>query len=990
MKKWLTATSNGFILPATIMLGLAVSIISATFVQYIINSSETLNLQSYNSVAQEAAYSGVSYALSCIAAASTSWPSLAPNTTCSGVVESGVSDALAQSPTGEWRSTFSVDAYNVNTDKKVTSTGKVILSSGAVVSITRNVTITTTLKQVPTTATSDKAITDLSTDSHSCAIANGQLYCWGVNNRGQLGNNNTANSSTPILVAASNSGDAFYGKMVTKVAVGTSNTCAVADGQLYCWGDNAYGQLGVGSVGNVAACGLATYCMTPQPVLKPDILPDFKVTSIGLSQSATGSKSACAVANGAVFCWGANNDQQASGNNTSPRPKPTPIYGYGSGDPSSAKIYGLKSTSTSVGTSMGCAISQGNMYCWGNGPDSWWAGKAVRSLATYGDYASSGTPLAQPWSARVVDQGYCSINDYPICFGTGVFTDSSGHGTNGSPDRPTPFLLSGISDYDSDEYTSTSDGLMCVIEAGFPVCRGASQYTGVNFPSRTPLAASFVPDSLTSSTRVGVGEKYACIISNGALACWGDATLGQLANGSFSNTTRRVTPDWSGQSTIGVYQGAAGSYFAFSAPGPISAGKNFRCTSANAVLFCWGANALGQLGTGSTADQGQPTMANVDNLPHFTLSDGTVSSFTPSERLTSGGDHSCMITVNGSGPSLYCWGANTYGELGTNDYTSKNTATAVVTNNIWNSYPERWASDARVTEVSAGPRNTCAVADSALYCWGDRTSGIVSSSSTTGSETAPVLVRAFKDMQVTSVAVGTNHACAIVNGDGYCWGNNTDCATGHTPCSGTISIYCTSTSTCNTRLAATKITSGTAATAYGNLSTGTFTQIAAGEGFTCAIINGTASCWGKNDKGQTGVGTSGTSITVPTALTGTAGTLQADAISTGANHACAVLQARIYCWGDNTNGKLGDGTETANSSPVLINGGAVGTRATVNITAGDDGTCSVSNGAVLCWGAGLYGQNGDNGWDNRKVPTVISGYRMTGACDQFNCNGPVY
>ncbi len=79
---------------------------------------------------------------------------------------------------------------------------------------------------------------------HSCAVADGQAYCWGSNGSGQLGNNSTADyrvySSVPVAVASG----VLAGKTVTAITAGAAHSCAVADGQVYCWGRNSSGQLG--------------------------------------------------------------------------------------------------------------------------------------------------------------------------------------------------------------------------------------------------------------------------------------------------------------------------------------------------------------------------------------------------------------------------------------------------------------------------------------------------------------------------------------------------------------------------------------------------------------------------------------------------------------------------------------------------------------------------------------------------------------------------
>ena len=73
---------------------------------------------------------------------------------------------------------------------------------------------------------------------HACAVVDGAAYCWGDQyGAGQLGNNSTTSSPTPVPVLGLTSG-------VTSIACGGSHACALANGSAYCWGANDYGQLG--------------------------------------------------------------------------------------------------------------------------------------------------------------------------------------------------------------------------------------------------------------------------------------------------------------------------------------------------------------------------------------------------------------------------------------------------------------------------------------------------------------------------------------------------------------------------------------------------------------------------------------------------------------------------------------------------------------------------------------------------------------------------
>jgi len=96
---------------------------------------------------------------------------------------------------------------------------------------------------IPTFLASGKYWKQISTRGMSaCAIASdNQAYCWGNNNRGQLGNNSTAQSLVPVAVTTSG---VLSGKTIKSISAG-SNACAIAsDNQAYCWGYNLYGQLG--------------------------------------------------------------------------------------------------------------------------------------------------------------------------------------------------------------------------------------------------------------------------------------------------------------------------------------------------------------------------------------------------------------------------------------------------------------------------------------------------------------------------------------------------------------------------------------------------------------------------------------------------------------------------------------------------------------------------------------------------------------------------
>ncbi|MBU6335456.1 MAG: RCC1 repeat-containing protein, partial [Chloroflexi bacterium] len=145
--------------------------------------------------------------------------------------------------------------------------------------------------------------------------------------------------------------------------------------------------------------------------------------------------------------------------------------------------------------------------------------------------------------------------------------------------------------------------------------------------------------------------------------------------------------------------------------------------------------------------------------------------------------------------------------------------------------------------------------------------------------------------------------------------------------------------------------------------------VAAGPWTTCALLDdGSVYCWGRNDDGQLGDGTT-TQRTRPVrvALPGSA-----TAIAAGHSHICALDQdGAVSCWGSNTYGQVGDGTTTRRLTPVPVAGVFSGVHA---IHAGIHHTCAVTMaGRVLCWGYNEYGQLGDGATAHRSAPVLLSG-----------------
>jgi alpha-tubulin suppressor-like RCC1 family protein len=191
-----------------------------------------------------------------------------------------------------------------------------------------------------------KTVTTISAGTlHTCAVADGKAYCWGANFYGRLGNNSTIGSKVPVAVDATG---VLAGKTITAITAGEAHTCAVADGQAYCWGWNGYGQLGDDSTTN---------SQVPVAVNTTGVLVDKAAAAI-----SAGYAHSCAVAEGRAYCWGFNSSGQLGNASTTNSQVPVAVNAVG-------VLAGKTVTEISAGGLHTCAVADGRAYCWGENGD---------------------------------------------------------------------------------------------------------------------------------------------------------------------------------------------------------------------------------------------------------------------------------------------------------------------------------------------------------------------------------------------------------------------------------------------------------------------------------------------------------------------------------------------------------------------------------------------------------------------------------------------
>jgi alpha-tubulin suppressor-like RCC1 family protein len=254
-----------------------------------------------------------------------------------------------------------------------------------------------------------------------------------------------------------------------------------------------------------------------------------------------------------------------------------------------------------------------------------------------------------------------------------------------------------------------------------------------------------------------------------------------------------------------------------------------------------------------------------------------------------------------------------------------------------------------ITELAAGASTTCAVAGGVTYCWGDNINGQIGDGTTTERD-VPTPVTATGVLAgkiVTDIGVGYSHVCAVADERAYCWGDGSGLGRGST--------------------ASSKVP--VAVSTDGLLSGKKVTAISAGLYSTCAIADARAYCWGNNDRGQLGDGTTTTNH-LPVAVGGPLADVDVDAISVGWYQTCALAAGQAYCWGYN-GGFFDDGT-TSNPTPAAVSTvGALAGKTITAIAAGNSNTCAVAAGKAYCWGRGSSGQFGNGGQSDSLVPVAV-------------------
>jgi alpha-tubulin suppressor-like RCC1 family protein len=623
------------------------------------------------------------------------------------------------------------------------------------------------------------------------------------------------------------------GVQAATIAGGAGHSLQIRNGILYAWGQNSEGQLGDGGT---------TQRDTPVVVGLP--------AGVTVTAVAAGGHSLSISSNGNLYAWGKNSSGQLGDGSTTQRNTPVAV----------SFPAGVSATAIAAGADHSLAIgSNGNLYAWGN-----------NTFGQVGDgsVTQRNAPVLVSLPAGVVPTAIAAGSALSLAIG------SDGH----------------LYAWGYNSWGQLGDGS--------------------NEQRNAPVLVS-LPAGVTPTAIAAGGAHSLAVGSDGKLYGWGKGNSGQVGDGSTFHRNAPVLVSLPAGVTVGAL---------------VAGGDHSLALGSDGNLYAWGANAHGELGDGSTVDRSGPVLVN---LPAGV----TVNA------IAAGSGHSLASGPDGA---LQTWGDNSYGQLGTDKITLR-------------SKPVEISLAAGVTAIAAAAGHDHSLAmgsNGGLYAWGRNDAGQLGNSSPAGSgaRTPTRVALNTSPTDATKLAAGFAHSMAIDTiGRPNAWGSLVIGGNSVNPMPTVIIL----------QAGLTPVTKAVA--------------VAAGNSHNLAIgSNGTIYAWGLNTYGVLGDG-SVTTRNSPVPISLGAG-VSAKAVAAGAAswHSLAIgSNNKLYAWGNGTSGQLGDGAAIERRSPVLVSLPA-GVSA-IAVAGGANHSLAIgSDGRLYAWGANTHGQLGDGTTTQRNTPWVVS------------------
>ena len=604
---------------------------------------------------------------------------------------------------------------------------------------------------------------------HSAALTSGgQLFAWGANFYGQLGDGTNNQSSVPVATTISG---ALAGETVAGIAAGYGHTVVrTVAGRVYAWGLNTYGMLGDGTTANRN---------TPGAVTMAGAFANQNVTRV----VAGYSHNVALTSTGKLFAWGYNNEGELGNNTTVNSSTPVEVFMNGTlagrsvleiaaGGYHTIALAGAADTyppDTTILTGPSGAVANAAATFTFTGSDDETPAAGLRfevrldNAATFTPVATDSATFAgltdglHTFRVRAIDAAgnadpTPAVRTWTVvpvqAFGWG-YGPGVADGAGSSREVPTAALTTGalagqkviyLSGGQSHTLALTSDGKLFAWGLNFAGELG----DGTTTDSFAPLAVNMT-GALAGKTVIDAiaGRNFSvALTSDGQLFSWGRSLYGVLGDGTGTDRPLPGPVDMSalaGKTVIAI-EGMESYLLALTADGK---------------LFAWGQNRYGQLGDGTTTERVTPVPVDMSGA----LAGKSVTF------MAAGFSHSLAVTSDGQ---LFGWGVNFNGELGDGTTTDRLTAVPLSTTGP--------LAGKRVVALAAGQDHSLAVtSDGLLFAWGYNGDGEVGDG-TIINRTTPVQLTASGPLagkRITDVAATYLTSLALTDdGQLYSWGLN--------------------------------------------------------------------------------------------------------------------------------------------------------------------------------------------------------------------------
>ena len=706
----------------------------------------------------------------------------------------------------------------------------------------------------------------------------GQLWSWGNNTLGQfgqLGLNTLTSYSSPVQIPAATAG--ITTSYWAKISCGYDQSVAIqSNGTLWAWGLNSYGQLGLNTT---------TGYSSPLQI---------GTLSIWTSIASGSGFTAALQSPGTVWAWGLNSQGQLGINTLTNYSSPVQV--------------GTQSIWTQLVTNNSSPImagiqSPGTLWTWGSNVN-FALGYNSTSYTSYpqqlgASNAWTGFPTGSQnniWGAAINSNNNLyvwGVNSNRILNSNYYNNDNSGVTINGAAVIVTPVPLDPTLSTPIKSVSIGDQFGVYVQSNGTLWSWGNLSYGQTTAPY--PTSYMLVPARTYMSNWASLGQpplgSYSSSIqSNGTLWTWGLNSSGQLGLGDLTNRSSPVQVG--GLSIWSQVVGGSIHSLALQSPG---------------TLWAWGYNAQGQLGLSDLTNRSSPvqvgalsiwTKAACGSIHSLAIqSNGTlwawgyggngqlgnnssginlsspiqVGALSVWTKVACGGANSLAIQSNGT---LWAWGYNAYGQLGTSNTTNYSSPVQVGTLSVW-------------TQIACGYYSTAGIqSNGTLWAWGNNSYGQLGTSNQIN-YSSPVQVGTASNW--VKVSGGQNNSTAIQNNSTqWIWGNNSYGQLGYTAIVAPIQISAQS----------------------------NWSQVCCGLNYAMAVQNtGVLYAWGNNSYGQLGTG----DLTHRSSLTQVGSASNWSRVACGYSHTAALQSnGTLWAWGVNSYGQLGQGNFTNTSTPVQV------------------------------------------------------------------------